>query len=141
MEVMKVASQHQISVYFDGLCPLCSKEMDMYRAKKGSELIRFVDIAHPEFDARAEGLDPDGIHKRFHVKTKEGKIFEGVDAFQQIWIVLGIFRPLMLLTSNAITRPLFDIGYTIFAKIRPLLRKNECDSDYCEMDMTKGANS
>jgi predicted DCC family thiol-disulfide oxidoreductase YuxK len=127
------ASNYQLSVYFDGLCPLCSREIEHYRKKDIDQQIQFVDISVPQFDARAEGLDPDKVHERFHVKTKEGTIVDGVDAFRQIWQTLGIFKPLSWAAQSRWLRPPMDLGYVIFAKIRPFFRrKQSCDTGYCQ---------
>ncbi len=132
MPNLKSAS-YELSIYYDGMCPVCSKEINHYKKKEKSHLLRFVDIASPTFDARSEGLNPEGIHKRFHVKTKDGEILDGVDAFQRIWQVLDIFKVLDSLVRFPLTRPFFDMGYILFAKVRPYLRrKDACDTGYCE---------
>ena len=130
----KLLTQHsngQLSVYFDGLCPLCSHEIEIYRRKDIDGQIRFVDIADPRFDAKSEGLDPEHVHKKFHVKTPDGQLVEGVSAFVEIWKHLDIWYPLQALAGSRLSRPLLDIGYNVFAKVRPFLRRNPCETDYC----------
>ena len=63
-----------LSVYFDGLCPLCSREIEQYRKASGSDQISFVDITVDGFDAIANGLDPKRVHEVMHVKTDSGDI-------------------------------------------------------------------
>ena len=75
----------RISVYYDGLCPLCSREIAHYRTQKGQENLYFIDITAPEFKAEVEGLDPYQIHKVMHVRNSEGHIKTGLDAFITIW--------------------------------------------------------
>lgn len=133
---MKIVSkddiyQPELSVFYDGLCPLCSKEIDLYRGKANSEKIRFVDISQPDFNAHSEGLDPEKVHERFHVKLEDGTIIEGVDAFVEIWKCLGIWRPMQILATYSFTRPAFDLGYNVFAKIRPIFRRQECEDNVC----------
>lgn len=41
-----------LSVYFDGLCPLCSREIGHYRKAVGNENISFVDITHVDFNTK-----------------------------------------------------------------------------------------
>ena len=120
-----------LKIYFDGLCPLCSREIDHYRSYENSDRLEFIDIAHPNFDAVKEGLDPVGVHKKFHVKKVEGEILEGVPAFIEIWKTLEIWRPMQWAASAPLLKEFFKVGYLVFAKIRPVLRRNECDSDYC----------
>jgi predicted DCC family thiol-disulfide oxidoreductase YuxK len=57
-------------VYYDGLCPLCSREIEYYRKKDLGAVIDWIDITQDDFDASAEGLDPDKVHQFFHVKDE-----------------------------------------------------------------------
>ncbi len=124
-----------LSVYFDGLCPLCSREIDQYRKASGSNKISFVDITDDGFDAIANGLDPKSVHEVMHVKTGTGDIQIGVDAFIAIWQTLPDWNWLARLAKNPLLRPFLNGGYYVFAKIRPFLpRKTKgCEqSPYCE---------
>ena len=121
-----------LKVYFDGLCPLCSTEIDHYKKKKRAARIEFVDISDSGFSAHKEGLDPRQIHAQFHVKTKEGQIYVGVPAFVEIWKVLQIWTPMQSLALHPTTRPIFELGYALFAKIRPYFRRKENCESHCQ---------
>ena len=117
-----------LSVYFDGACVLCSKEISYYQKQENSSRIRFVDISGFDFDAVKEGLDPDKVEKVFHVKTKEGNIVEGVPAFAEIWDTLEIWKPMSLLSKSFLGGKIMDLGYVFFSKVRPYLpRKENCE--------------
>ncbi len=133
MVLSEFAPSSKLKVFYDGLCPVCSKEIDIYRRKDKSSQIDFIDITTSRFDSKAEKLDPDHVMKVFHVKTAQGNIITGVDGFVEIWKTLGIFKPLQNMTQSPITRPLFDWGYVLFTKIRPFLRRKECVTDRCEL--------
>lgn len=123
----------KLQVFYDGGCVLCSKEIDYYKTQSRAEHIQWLDINDPLFKAEDHGLDPQYIQARFHAK-KNGEIFEGVSAFEQIWQELGIFKPLSWSAQNPATRPLLNVGYTLFTKLRPYLpRKSaaECEADRC----------
>lgn len=126
-----------LKVYFDGLCRVCAAEIEHYKRSKGSEAITFVDITDATFDAIAEGLDPREVHRAFHVRHSDGRIESGVDAFIAIWRVLPGWKWLVPVASNAAIKPLMNLGYAVFTKIRPWLpRKSKSDcatSPYCEM--------
>lgn len=125
----------RISVYYDGLCPLCSKEIAHYRKQKGQEYFYFIDITAPEFQAQAEGLDPFLIHKVMHVKTAEGEIKTGLDAFITIWDNLPKYFWMGRISKIAFVKPLLRVGYYLFAKLRPYLprKSRDCEnSPYCE---------
>lgn len=126
----------KLSIYFDGLCPLCSREIDHYRKQRGSDLLRFVDITLPEFDAAAEGVDPVAVHKVMHVRTAAGELKTGVDSFIAIWESLPAYRVVARVAKWAPASFLLNVGYQGFARVRPLLprrKRQDCAaSPYCE---------
>lgn len=130
-----VSQSATLSIFYDGLCPLCSREMNHYKKISGSEKFLFVDITDINFDAVKEGLDPIQVHKVMHVKDAQGKIKTKVDAFIEIWENLPDYNWLAKAAKLSFVRPFLDIGYISFATLRPYLprKKNDCDkSPYCE---------
>lgn len=127
---------NKLSVFFDGLCPLCSREIDHYRTQAGSDRLEFVDITEASFDAEREGLDPRRVHKVMHTRDDRGNLYTGIGAFVAIWDVLPKYKWLAKLARNGAVRPLMDVGYNVFAAIRPYLprRTRECEaSPYCDI--------
>lgn len=125
---------NQASVYFDGLCPLCSREIAHYQGMRGSERIRFVDITSPSFDSVREGLDPAAIHRELHAKDADGRILTGVAAFILIWRQLPSMRWLVPVASFSPVNLALRGAYRAFAKLRPLLPRKSCEaSPYCEV--------
>lgn len=123
-----------LTIYFDGACPLCSREMNHYRRKDRASALHFVDIADPAFDATAAGLDSRRVQEVMHVRTADGRIRTGVDAFIEIWRALPGHRWLIRLVSLPGLRQLSDLTYHVFARyIRPRLPKRvrDCDSGTC----------
>jgi len=128
-------NQKQLKVYFDGLCPLCSREIEHYKKQPGAQSIEFIDITEANFSAEAEGLDPRQVHRRFHVRSGTA-VLSGVEGFREIWKRLPRYSWLGKLTSIRLVRLFFVAGYEIFALLRPLLpRKSRgCEnSPYCEI--------
>jgi predicted DCC family thiol-disulfide oxidoreductase YuxK len=125
-----------LTVYYDGLCRLCSAEIHHYKKQKGSEKINFMDITATGFNASAEGVDPIQVHKIMHVKKNNGELITEVAAFFEIWKLLPRYHWAFKLAQNRFVRPLLDTGYNLFAIARPYLprRKEACaDSPYCEL--------
>lgn len=122
-----------VRIYYDGLCPPCSREILHYRKMNGADKIGFVDITSPEFNAESEDLDPLKVHQVIHAKDAEGKVYLGVDAFILIWSQL---KSLRWLAGWAQKKPIYEglkLGYMGFAKVRPLLPRKKCqDSPFCE---------
>lgn len=124
-----------IKIYYDGLCHLCSREINHYRRQSGAEKIGFIDITDLEFDAVAEGLDPQAVHRELHVRREDGSVVVGVDAFLEIWSVLPRYHFAEKIGRKAPMRNILEAGYFVFARVRPLLPKKSesCEnSPYCE---------
>src|SRR4051812_39261516 len=74
-----------LTLYYDGLCHLCSREVAYYRRRAaGDPSVVFLDIAAPGFDPAAHGLDAAAIHREMHVKVGES-VLTGVKAFLALW--------------------------------------------------------
>jgi len=133
----KDTSATLLSVYYDGLCPLCYREIKHYLALPGSSQIRFVDITHSDFNAQKEGVDPRKVHQHLHARKPSGEIRTGVEAFVEIWRIIPRYRPLAKIAGTVGIRSIMKGAYAIFARLRPLLPRRErasCDeSPYCEM--------
>lgn len=133
---MKIQKQ-KVQVYFDGLCHLCSREIEHYKKCAGSDAIGFIDITSDDFDAEQEKLDPQTIHRSLHVRKSNGTVVSGVDAFIEIWTQLPAYGWLAKIIQWKPVRWMADVGYVVFAKVRPWLprRKRNCEaSPYCEIE-------
>ncbi len=127
-------NSNKVQVYFDGLCHLCSREIDHYRKQRGSEEIQFVDITAPEFDPMKAGLDPVRVHREMHVRKSNGSLKVGVDAFIAIWEILPRYHFAARLGKRALPHVLLTAGYHVFARVRPFLPRKKADcsaSPYC----------
>jgi predicted DCC family thiol-disulfide oxidoreductase YuxK len=127
-----------ITVYYDGLCKVCSKEINHYRKQSGADSISFVDICSSNFDARAEGLDPARVHQVMHVRRQDGTLAVKVDAFIEIWSVLPRFKWLAKAARWSPVNAGLNLGYVGFTMIRPFLPRyaNPADcqeSPYCDV--------
>jgi predicted DCC family thiol-disulfide oxidoreductase YuxK len=131
-----MSQNNTLTVYYDGLCRLCSTEINHYKKQAGAETFRFVDITDPSFVAATEGVDPVQVHKIMHVRNANGELKTKVDAFIAIWEQLPKYKFAAKAAKSSLVRPVLDLGYIAFATIRPYLpRKTEsCEaSPYCEV--------
>ena len=124
-----------LRVYFDGLCPLCAREIAVYQRASTDGRIAFIDITDASFSATEEGLDPAEVHRRFHAKDAEGHIFTGPPAFVEIWKRIPKFGFAVRLASIPGAGLVMEIGYRGFMHLRPLLprlkREAACDTGHC----------
>ncbi|HVT80637.1 MAG TPA: DUF393 domain-containing protein [Phycisphaerae bacterium] len=82
---MTLSTDHsRLQIFFDGACPICSREIAVTRRWDRNHRIEFIDISGKTFDPASHGLDAKRIHEVMHVRGTDGKLYLGVDAFIQI---------------------------------------------------------
>ena len=111
------------SVYFDGGCPLCSREIALYQ-RLGAEggAVSFVNIMGADC-ALPYGLNEDLALKRLHVTRADGTLVSGAEAFIALWRATPRFKLAGRLASIPPLPWLLERGYRGFLVIRPLWRK------------------
>ncbi len=72
----------KVTVYYNGGCPVCSREIAHYRRRAGeAEAIAWCDI-----DAGVPpGLDGEAVRRRLHVLDGSGRMHRGAAAFAVLW--------------------------------------------------------
>lgn len=122
------------TLYYDGACPLCSREANQYRKALGASAVSFVDIAAPNFRAADHGLDPVAVQRTLHARDAEGRLHTGIDAFALVWRQLPRYRWLAKLTRTPGVRQAMQVGYAAFARVRPRLpgRRSPCGPEGCD---------
>lgn len=125
------------TIFYDGLCQLCSREISMFQHRVRDQSLQYVDISEDTFDAAAHGVDAVAVHKHMHVRNEEtGEMLIGVPALIAMWECVPGFRWLAKLTRLPGIRQVSNVGYVFFAWIRPKLprRKREsCETGTCEV--------
>ncbi|CCG40912.1 thiol-disulfide oxidoreductase DCC family protein [Magnetospirillum molischianum] len=112
-----------VSVYYDGACPVCSREIEAYRRLTPEEAVRWVDVSSCSADELGEGLDRTQALGVFHLRDASGQVLSGVDAFIALWARvpgLGLAARLAALPPS---RFILEVGYRVFLRVRPLWRK------------------
>jgi predicted DCC family thiol-disulfide oxidoreductase YuxK len=108
----------ELITFYDGGCPLCSREIAHYRRVDRAARIRWVDITADAEALHAAGIDTDTAMRRLHVQDANGGLLQGVPAFIAIWQRLPGYRLLArLVLTLHLTRPL-DWAYRRFADWR-----------------------
>jgi predicted DCC family thiol-disulfide oxidoreductase YuxK len=108
----------EITVLYDGACPLCAREVAMLRRlDRGRGRIGFDDIAAPGFDARRYGRAHDELMARIHGVLRDGRLVEGVEVFRRAYGAVGLGWVLAWTAWPGLRR-LADAGYRWFARNR-----------------------
>lgn len=108
------------TVYFDGACPLCRREIDFYRRRRGADTIEWVDAAAAKTELVAPDLPRRDALARFHVRQPDGTLVSGGRGFITLWAELPGFRWLAPLTRPAAVQVVLEAAYRVFLKVRPL---------------------
>lgn len=112
----------RLTVFYDGACPLCRREIDFYRRRKGAQSLDWVDVSQSDGEMVAPGLSKAEAMARFHVKRGDGQLASGGLAFAQLWAALPGFRPFGRVLQWPPLAWLVERGYRLFLKLRPRLQ-------------------
>lgn len=107
-----------ITVFYDGKCGICSKEIDYYRKLSPDGIFMWQDVNQAAKDLKQEGINLTEGLKFLHAKDNNGKLHVGINAFILIWQQLGYWRILAKLISYPILRQVTDNLYRVFATWR-----------------------
>ena len=122
------APMPQATVFFDGECPMCRREIDHYRHLRGADRLLWVDITREETMLEAHGLRRENAMARFHVRDASGIWHIGAWGFVELWSHLPAYRWLARLVRKLQLVPVMDRIYNRFARWR---LKRRCNAESC----------
>jgi len=111
-------------VYYDGVCPVCAREIGFYRRHPGADALAWEDVstAGPQI---APGLTRGAALARLHARREDGTLVSGAAAFALIWSRLPGFRWAGTMLSLPPILWGAELGYRAFLRLRPLWRRAE----------------
>lgn len=115
------ADEQALSVLYDGACPLCRREIALYRGLRSDQAVRFVDVSG------ASALPPattrEQLLARFHVQRADGTLVSGADAFLTLWAHLPGWR--WLARAGRLPGMTWSMEriYRLFLRWRPMLQR------------------
>jgi predicted DCC family thiol-disulfide oxidoreductase YuxK len=111
---------HKLTIWFDGSCPLCRREIDLMKRLDWRTAIEFIDVA------ASDGADcPVGraeLLARLHAR-ENGMLLSGAGAFAAMWRAIPLLRPIGLLARIPLVLSLLERLYLAFLKVRPRLQR------------------
>lgn len=114
-----VCPKDDLTLLFDGGCPLCLREVKILRRRDGSAgRLAFVDVDDPSYDpARYGGITYADAMGRMHALRADGAVIRDVEVFRQAYGLVGLgwlYAP----TRWPLLRPLVDTIYRLWARWR-----------------------
>lgn len=109
-----------LTVWFDGTCPLCTREISLFRKLDKRGVIRFEDVSEP--DATCP-LDRSELLARFHAQEVGKPVVSGAAAFAAMWRAIPVLRPVGELARIPVVLWFLERFYVIFLRVRPRLQK------------------
>jgi predicted DCC family thiol-disulfide oxidoreductase YuxK len=110
----------RVTVWHDGACPLCAREVAAIRRLDRAGRIRFVDATDP---ASTCPLNRAAMLARFHAQEEGGPVVSGAEAFAAMWRAVPLLRPLGLMARSRRILVLLERLYDGFLLVRPRLQR------------------
>lgn len=107
-----------VTVWFDGDCPLCVREIALMRRLDRRGAVDFINVA-------GDGSCPTdraALLARFHAQEAGGPLVSGAAAFAAMWRALPALAPLGRLARNPGLLWLLERAYRGFLRVRPALQ-------------------
>lgn len=117
-------NQKAIRVFYDGSCPLCRREIALYRGLRSTVPVEWCDVSDCEsgnqLPLQTSRCD---LMQRFHLQTECGELKSGAAAFIHLWARLPRWRILAGLAKIPGMTALMEAAYNGFLRIRPFLQR------------------
>ena len=107
-----------LTLLFDGGCPLCLREVGFLRRRDLAQRIAFVDIDSPEYvPNQYADISYRNAMGKIHAITADGTVLQNVEVFREAYRLIGlgwIYAP----TRWPLISTLVDQIYSLWASLR-----------------------
>lgn len=117
------ATNADLTVYYDGDCPICSREVAHYRGLDAAGRIAWRDIAAEPSASDEAGVSCEAAMARMHAMTAEGDVVSGARAFIEIWRRTPGWGWAARLLSVPPILWIAEQGYSVFAPRRQAISR------------------
>jgi len=107
----------KLTMYYDGLCPLCQAEILFLSRRNQAGLLSFVDVNSSQYSADTVGVSCQQALDSMYAQYDDGELINGVDVFSAAYQRANL-PTLAWLFSRPSLRPMLNLGYRFFAKNR-----------------------
>jgi predicted DCC family thiol-disulfide oxidoreductase YuxK len=110
----------RVTVWYDGGCPLCVREIALMDRLDKHDRIEFVDVEREDASCP---LERDVLLARLHAREGDGELVDGAAAFAAMWRQIPVMRPLGLAAKNRVVLWLLERAYRGFLVVRPAVQR------------------
>jgi len=110
----------RVTVWYDGGCPLCVREIALMNRLDRRDRIEFVNV---DLEDASCPVDRRLLLQRMHAREGDGPLVDGAAAFAAMWRAIPVFRPLGLLAKNRAVLWVLERLYRGFLVVRPALQR------------------
>jgi predicted DCC family thiol-disulfide oxidoreductase YuxK len=114
-----------LTVLYDGACPLCRREIGVYRGLQPLQAdmpVCFVDVSDASLSL-PPGTSRAQLLARFHVRGRDGELLSGAQAFLALWAALPGWRWLARAGRVPGAAWVMERSYRLFLRWRPSLQR------------------
>ena len=111
------------TVYYDGGCPVCTREIAMYRQQPGAERIRWVDASSCGAEELGAQLSREAALARLHLRGPDGQLVSGAAAFTGMWREMPRWRGLGVFFGKGWRLAALEGAYRAFLRVRRAWRR------------------
>ena len=108
----------KLTIFFDGGCPLCKREVDFLQSKNQKGALSFIDINTSDFSSDLKyGITYKQAMDRIHAMKSDGSVIKDIKVFQEAYSLIGlgwIYAP----TKLPILDKFIEFIYGLWAKYR-----------------------
>ena len=107
-----------LTVYYDGKCGLCRREIEYYKRVAPPGGFLWQDIANDPTSLTDLNVSQADALRRLHARDAAGTVYVGVAAFIAIWQGLNYWKYLALIFKLPLLKAIASVVYDRFADYR-----------------------
>ena len=116
----------KVTVWFDGACPLCRREIAFLKRLDRRGRIAFIDVA-PDDAVEACPIDRANLLARFHARETGKSLVSGAAAFGVVYRQVPWLSPIGQLMRIPPLLWVAERAYRAFLRVRPRLQRLVAD--------------
>ena len=128
-----MSTSPELTLLYDGGCPLCVREVTFLRRKDRDQSIRFIDVDAQDYSPKDwSGISYRQAMARIHAIKADGTVLTDVAVFREAYRLIGLgwlYAP----TRWPVLGPVVDVLYGVWARYR-LKITNRASLDQLCMD-------